>query len=209
MSLFDRLINEVDQGLKVLMNVRTSPKRVSPAHQHHDNEFTPTEQKRTEGYMRVDHTGEICAQALYRGQALLAKDPKTRQYLLDAAAEENDHLVWCQERLNDLNTHASFLNPLWYAGSFAIGVTAAAFGDPISLGFVAETENQVMRHLDEHLDTLPEQDHKSRAILKQMHEDEMTHAQNAIDGGAKELPKIVQGIMRLQSQLMTKTAYFI
>lgn len=209
MSLLDRIITEVDYGLKTLLNLSPAAQRPNPAHGQDEAQLDQEEQKKAQGLLRVDHTGEICAQALYRGQALFAKNQQTRAHLLSAAGEENDHLVWCQDRLDELRTHRSYLNPLWYAGSFAIGVTAATFGDPISLGFVAETENQVMKHLDEHLDTLPEQDQKSRAILEQMRIDEREHADHAVENGAKPLPKVIQGIMALQSKVMTKTAYLL
>lgn len=209
MSLIDRFIVEIDHGLKTLFNAPARAQRPNPGKDHDEPELDQAEKKQTQGLIRVDHTGEVCAQALYRGQALLAKDRETRNHLLQAADEENDHLDWCQDRLNDLETHGSWLNPLWYAGSFAIGVTAAAFGDSVSLGFVAETEHQVMKHLDEHLEILPEQDQKSRAILRQMRADEAEHATAAIDGGAKALPKAVQAVMKLKSKVMTQTAYYI
>lgn len=208
MHLFDNLITELDYGLKALL-VKSHSNRPNPGDAEPDLELNNDEIKRSQGFMRVDHTGEICAQALYRGQALLAKDKATRDHLLEAATEENDHLIWCHERLDELDTHTSFLNPLWYVGSFIIGITAAAFGDKISLGFVEETEKQVEGHLDGHLDNLSENDLKSRAILKQMRTDEMEHAQNARAKGAGKLPKTIQAIMKVKSKLMTQTAYYI
>lgn len=208
MSLLDKLITEVDYGLKALL-VRSQATRPNPASNVTDLELEPASLKQSQGFMRVDHTGEICAQALYRGQALLAKDAATRQHLLQAADEENDHLSWCADRLEELNTHASFLNPFWYSASFLIGVTAAAFGDKISLGFVEETENQVEGHLDHHLANLSTDDLKSRAILDQMRIDEIEHAEHARNRGAAKLPKLVQGLMKAQSQVMTKTAYLL
>jgi ubiquinone biosynthesis monooxygenase Coq7 len=159
--------------------------------------------------MRINHTGEVCAQALYQGQALTAKLPDVRAQLERAAQEENDHLDWCAHRLEQLGSHKSLLNPLWYAGSFAIGALAGAAGDKWSLGFVVETERQVENHLDEHLSQLPAHDEKSRAILQQMKEDEVNHANLALAAGGAPLPAPVKAGMQLTSKLMTKTVYWI
>jgi ubiquinone biosynthesis monooxygenase Coq7 len=161
------------------------------------------------GLMRVNHAGEIAAQALYHGQALMARSARTREFLLKAAAEEGDHLAWCEQRLQELGARPSLLNPFWYAGSFAIGAAAAALSDTLSLGFVAETERQVEGHLAEHLERLPVQDLRSRRIVETMQSEEIGHAQAAISAGARELPPPIRDAMRLTSQLMTRTAYWI
>jgi ubiquinone biosynthesis monooxygenase Coq7 len=161
------------------------------------------------GLMRVNHAGEIAAQALYHGQALMARSPATREFLLRAAAEEGDHLAWCEQRLTELGARTSLLNPLWYAGSFAIGAAAAAVSDRLSLGFVAETERQVEGHLAEHLERLPSADLRSRRILETMQRDEVAHAHAARSRGAGELPPPVQTAMKMTSKLMTQLAYWI
>jgi ubiquinone biosynthesis monooxygenase Coq7 len=167
------------------------------------------ERRESAGLMRVNHAGEIAAQALYHGQALLARTPATRELLLKAAREETDHLGWCEQRLRELGSTPSLLNPLWYAGSFAIGVAAAALGDRTSLGFVAETERQVEGHLDEHLQRLPATDRDSRAVVDAMRADEIEHASSARAAGAAELPGIVRALMRGTAKVMTRTAYWI
>jgi len=161
------------------------------------------------GLMRVNHAGEIAAQALYHGQALMARSEETRQFLLRAAAEEGDHLAWCEQRLRELGDRTSLLNPFWYAGAFAIGATAAAFSDRLSLGFVTETERQVEGHLAEHLVRLPVQDVRSRCILETMQREETGHAQAAQAAGAEELPLPLRTLMGLTSQLMTRSAYYV
>jgi len=159
--------------------------------------------------MRVNHAGEIAAQALYHGQAFAARSRDIRELMLAAAREESDHLAWCETRLGELHSRPSLLNPLWYAGSFAIGALAAVSGNRTSLGFVVETEKQVERHLDEHLERLPEQDGRSRAILQQMRADEIAHGRRARSAGAVDLPVPVRMLMRHTARLMTRTAYFI
>jgi ubiquinone biosynthesis monooxygenase Coq7 len=159
--------------------------------------------------MRVNHSGEVAAQALYHGQALTAKLPHVRLAMQHAAREEQDHLAWCEERLKELDSHTSLLNPLWYAMSFGIGALAGLAGDQYSLGFVAETERQVGAHLDEHLQALPENDARSRAILEQMHTDELHHREQALAAGAQELPESVKAVMGVVSKVMTKSSYFI
>jgi ubiquinone biosynthesis monooxygenase Coq7 len=159
--------------------------------------------------MRVNHVGEVCAQALYQGQALTAKNPEAKLALEAAAREETDHLAWCESRINELGGRKSLLNPLWYAGSFALGATAGMLGDKWNLGFLAETERQVEAHLDEHLRQLPEQDAKSRAIVEQMKEDEIRHAQTAVHYGAAELPAPVKVAMRGMSMVMKRIAHRI
>jgi len=159
--------------------------------------------------MRVNHTGEVCAQALYSGQAAVARDGGTRDQMLAAAAEETDHLAWCGERLDELHSRPSLLNPLWYAGSFAIGAAAALVNDRVSLGFVVETERQVEAHLGEHLQKLPDDDARSRAIVAQMQADEARHGQNALAAGAIELPPPIPSLMRFASAVMKAVAYRI
>jgi len=159
--------------------------------------------------MRVNHTGELAAQALYHGQALLARSAATRQLLLEAAQAESDHLGWCEARLTELQARPSLLNPLWYAGSFAIGALAALAGDRASLGFVAETERQVERHLDTHLERLPTGDSRSRAILERMRAEEIVHGRSATRAGGAPLPQPVQALMRRTAAVMTGTAYWI
>ena len=167
------------------------------------------ERRASAALMRVNHAGEIAAQALYHGQALVARSAKTRELLLKAAREETDHLAWCEARLRELDSRPSLLNPLWYAGSFAIGAAAALLGDRASLGFVVETERQVEGHLEEHLARLPPDDDRSRAILETMRTDEIAHGLSAKAAGGAELPSPVRVLMRSTARLMTGTAYWI
>jgi ubiquinone biosynthesis monooxygenase Coq7 len=167
------------------------------------------ERRASAALMRVNHAGEIAAQALYHGQALVARSAVTRELLLEAAREETDHLAWCEARLKELDSRPSFLNPVWYAGSFAIGALAALLGDRTSLGFVVETERQVEGHLDEHLARLPPDDARSRAILETMRADEIAHGMSAKAAGGAELPSPVRVLMRSTARLMTSTAYWI
>jgi ubiquinone biosynthesis monooxygenase Coq7 len=159
--------------------------------------------------MRVNHVGEVCAQALYQSQKILARSPETRAMLDHAAQEEMDHMAWCEERLSELGSHTSYLNPLWYAGSFGIGLLAGLAGDRWSLGFVAETEKQVEKHLNSHLETLPQTDLRSRAIVDQMRMDEIEHGQSALDAGGQPLPEPIKKIMAGASKIMTTAAYKI
>ena len=206
--------NPVDQVLigisDTLQTLFTTPKgsRAYPG-QSADDELTESEKQQSAGYMRVNHVGEICAQALYQSQAMTASSDETRIKMQQAAAEETDHLAWCAKRLDELGSRQSYLNPLWYAGSFAIGTAAGITGDKWNLGFVAETERQVVKHLESHLSTLPEADLRSREIVSQMRQDEADHAQMAVDAGAKELPRPIQKIMQFASGIMTRTAYWI
>jgi 3-demethoxyubiquinol 3-hydroxylase len=157
--------------------------------------------------MRINHAGEVAAQALYAGQALTARESVTRASMMEAAREETDHLAWCQERIQELGGRTSLLNPIWYAGSFVIGAVAGLAGDKVSLGFVAETEKQVCDHLNSHLRELPQEDLRTRAIVKQMSEDEARHGQNARNAGASELPMPIRTLMKLTAKIMTQTAY--
>lgn len=172
-------------------------------------ELSPDEKRRAAALMRVNHAGEIAAQALYHGQAIAARSETTRKMLLDAAREETDHLAWCESRLRELESRPSLLNPLWYAGSFCIGALAALAGDRASLGFVVETERQVEGHLDAHLGRLPAADLRSRAIVQQMRTDEAAHGANARAAGAAELPGPVRALMRRTARIMTGTAYWV
>ncbi len=185
------------------------PARAFPAKSADDDALTNAERRRSGRYMRVNHVGEICAQALYRSQALTARDPHIRERMRRAAAEENDHLAWCEQRIEELGARKSLLNPLWRAGAFAMGGLAGLAGDQWNLGFVAETERQVVAHLKGHLDKLPENDARSRAVVAQMKEDEHQHAEAAVEAGAAELPPPVKGLMRLASKVMTSTAHWI
>jgi ubiquinone biosynthesis monooxygenase Coq7 len=171
--------------------------------------MTAPERQVAAALMRVNHTGEICAQALYQGQALTARNATARAALEQAAVEETDHLAWTAQRIEELGGRASVLNPLWYAGSFALGAAAGFLGDKWNLGFLAETERQVEGHLEGHLDRLPAQDEKSRAIVNEMKVDEARHARTAVDHGAAELPEPVTLAMKLGSRVMTRTAYWI
>lgn len=205
-GLLDTLIGELDHALRTLFNpAKTS--QPNPAESVASSKLAKNEQRHSAGLMRVDHTGEICAQALYRGQATVARDENTRAHLHQAAEEEHAHLAWCESRLTDFNAHRSFLNPFWYGASFGIGVVAGIVGDRWSYGFVIETERQVEKHLEQHLQTLPSQDTASRAILSQMLADEAKHADEAEKRGGKPLPKPIQKCMQLQSKVMTTVAY--
>ncbi len=208
-SPIDRWIGRFDQALRTVFGPAPHAERESPAVGKAETDLDPMERELAGRLMRINHAGEICAQALYHGQAVAAKLPNVREKMEQAANEENDHLAWTEERLREMGTHTSYLNPLWYAGSFAIGALAGLAGDKWSLGFVAETEKQVVRHLDGHLAQLPKQDEKSRAILEQMREDEGRHATVALEAGAAFLPQPVKRLMRLTSKVMTQTAYWI
>lgn len=208
-SPFDRLLLQVDKAVRTVFGAAPLTERPDPATGVPESELDSAERRRSAGLMRVNHAGEVSAQALYQGQALTAKLAEVRGKMERAALEENDHLAWCEQRLKELGSRTSALNPLWYAGSFAIGALAGLAGDKWSLGFVAETERQVVHHLEEHLDRLPERDHKSHAILKQMKEDEAHHATVAFNAGGAELPGPVKQMMRLTSKVMTQTAYFL
>lgn len=209
LSLLDKIIAEVDHTIKTVANKENTPSRQNPAQQTADSELSEMEKKHSSGLMRVDHTGEICAQALYRGQAFTAKSDEARQHLLKSADEENDHLAWTQDRLQELESHRSYLNPFWYTASFSIGATAGLISDKVSYGFVMETEHQVMSHLDNHIKSLPANDDKSRTILQQMHQDEAEHATSAEKKGGVKLPLPVRLLMKLQSKVMTTTAYHL
>ncbi len=206
LTRLDRLLAGLERALETVAGAPEAH-RPSPGLPIAEAELDDAERRHAAGLMRINHTGEVCAQALYDGQALLARNEDTRAHLLHAADEETDHLAWCALRLRELDSRPSLLNPLWYAGSYAIGVAAAAVGDPISLGFVVETERQVEAHLAEHLDRLPAQDQRSRAVLAQMQADEVRHAEQAQRRGGVELPFPIPALMQLSSKLMKTVAY--
>lgn len=208
-SFVDHILIHVDQALHTLSSNVTTTVRTNPAATLPEADLTQSEQRHAAALMRVDHVGEVCAQALYQGQALTAHTTVVKQTMQQAANEENDHLVWCHQRLQQLHSHVSYLNPLWYGGSLLLGIIAGLMGDRWSLGFVAETERQVVKHIDSHLTHLPTTDEKSRAILAQMREDEAHHATVAIETGAAELPAPIKTGMRLLAKIMTTTAYWI
>ena len=208
MPHIDHLIITLDNAVRTLHGIHNNG-RPDPAAGISQAELSDSERRHAAGLMRVDHTGEICAQALYHGQAFATKDNHIRRYMLHAAAEEADHLNWCKRRLDELESHTSMLNPLWYAGSFVIGAAAGAAGNGWNLGFVAETERQVKSHLDKHLQELPRQDERSRVILQKIREEEVQHADNAIHAGGKPLPETIKRAMKLISGVMTTTAYRI
>jgi ubiquinone biosynthesis monooxygenase Coq7 len=210
-SFLDRMLIEVNSGLNSIFgsNALSQDNRLNPSIGLPQEDLSDADRRHSAGLLRVDHTGEICAQGLYRGQAFLAKKPETQRALLIAAAEEEDHLVWCAQRLTELFSHRSYLNSFWYVASFLLGVTMASCGDEWSNGFVVETENQVERHLILHLKELPVGDQKSRAILEQMKHEEKIHAAVAQDRGAKTLPGWLKGLMSMQSRVMTTTAYWV
>ena len=209
LSLLDKLITEVDSVMRTVTNRGNSAGRPSPSEGHTDAELSEQERRHVAGLMRVNHTGEVCAQALYQGQALTAKLPTVREEMQQAATEEVDHLVWCEQRLRELGSHTSYLNPAWYGMSFAMGAIAGAIGDKVSLGFVAATEERVCNHLRDHLQQLPDEDRKSQLILQQMLEDEQRHGENALDAGGTEFPGPVKDAMTTVSQVMTRTSYRI
>ena len=208
-SLFDRLITEADKALRTVAPGAMQGHRPSPAIPLNEPPLTEEERRHVAGLMRINHTGEVCAQALYQGQALTARLPDVRAEMEHAASEEEDHLAWCAERVHELGSHTSLLNPLWYALSFGVGAAAGAAGDKWSLGFVAETERQVCDHLQGHLADVPVTDEKTHAILQQMHHDEAEHMQMAVAAGAAELPAPIKHLMTFMSKVMTSAVYRI
>ena len=210
LSVLDKFITQADRALRTLSPGTNVHQHPSPAKKvSEEAELNRRQKRHTAGLMRVNHTGEVCAQALYQGQALTAKLPEVRREMEQAADEEIDHLAWCEERLKQLDSHPSLLNPLWYGLSFSIGATAGLIGDKLSLGFVAATEDQVCKHLESHLQELPEQDTKSRAIVEQMLVDEAKHSHTALEAGGWRFPGPVKALMSLTAKAMTKTSYRI
>lgn len=207
-TLADRFIGEIDKAIKVLASPSRAAREV-PQTQHGELVLERSEELESIRLMRINHAGEISAQALYQGQALAARDPAIAAAMRQSAAEETDHLAWCEGRLGELGGRTSLLNPLWYAGSFAIGAIAGAFGDRTSLGFIAETEKQVESHLSSHLERLPKADSRSRAILEQMKVDEIEHGAKATSLGGIALPWPLTIAMRLASRVMTGGSYWI
>lgn len=207
LSALDHLIVEADKVLRTLAPGKLSHHRPNPAAALPEADMNEAERKHAAGLMRVNHSGEVCAQALYQGQALTARLPEVRDEMAQAAAEEIDHLAWCEQRLSQLDSRPSLLNPLWYGLSFGIGAGAGLISDKVSLGFVAATEDQVCKHLDSHLASLPAQDTRSRAIVGQMREDEARHAETALNAGGLKFPAPVKRFMSLTSRLMTEASY--
>jgi ubiquinone biosynthesis monooxygenase Coq7 len=205
-SAIDRLLIEAERALGTSLGRPVSAERPNPARSP-DAGLDEAQRRHAAGLMRVNHSGEVCAQALYFGQARVARDAGTRDALLHAAHEEGDHLAWCSERLSELHSRPSLLNPLWYAGSYAIGLAAGMAGDGYNLGFVVETERQVEAHLGEHLQSLPAADQRSREIIRQMQVDEVAHGQAAQDAGARALPAPAPTLMRAVSAVMKAVAY--
>ncbi len=208
-SPFDHLIMGFDQALRTLAGKPLVTERSNPADDREETELSDAEKAESMRLMRVNHAGEVAAQALYQGQALTARLENVRESMERAAEEENDHLDWCEQRVSQLGGHVSYLNPLWYLGSFSIGAAAGALGDKWSLGFVAETEKQVIEHLDSHLRRISPDDQKSRAIIEQMKIDEAHHGAEARRAGGADLPRPVQQLMQLTSKFMTGTAYWV
>ena len=208
MALIDDIVLGLDNALKTLA-AKPRAMRSNPAESVPEADLSTDQRQHAAGLMRVNHTGEICAQALYDGQALTARDQQTRTSLHTAAQEETDHLVWCEERLTELDARPSVLNPLFYAASYAMGAVTGLLGDKVSLGFVEATEDQVCRHLEAHMASLPPEDERSRSIIEQMHEDEARHGADALEAGGLEFPQAVKDAMSVASRVMTKTTYKI
>jgi ubiquinone biosynthesis monooxygenase Coq7 len=208
LTLLDRLIASADQAARTILASSVS-QRPYPAEGIPETVEAERDRRHVAGLMRVNHAGEIAAQALYQGQALVAANAETRESLLAAGREETDHLAWCEQRVKELGERTSLLSPFWYAGSFAIGVLAGLAGDRTSLGFVAETERQVIEHLDSHLKQLPAGDERTKAIIRQMSEDEARHGRNAMAAGGVELSRTTRALMKATAKIMTRTAYWI
>ncbi len=206
LTLIDRLIQEFDRGLRTVAAANVAA-RPNPAGASPESVTDPAARRHAAGLMRVNHAGEIAAQALYHGQALTARNETVRRSLLEAARDETDHLAWCEQRVRELDSRTSLLAPVWYAGSFAIGALAGLAGDRTSLGFVAETESQVVEHLESHLHELPPDDERSRRIVEQMQADEARHGAEARSAGGRDLPRPVRDLMRGTARIMTRTAY--
>lgn len=206
--MIDRFIIEFDKALRTLLAEQHSV-RPHPGSDQQDFKLEDADKRHAAALMRVNHCGEVCAQALYNGQSLTSRDESTASALRQSAKEETEHLAWCEKRIHELGGRTSLLNPLWYGGSFALGAVAGALGNKWNLGFLAETERQVGWHLIAHMAKLPEHDSKSRAILAQMQSDEAEHAEKAVSQGAADLPKPVIAAMRHVSKLMTRTSYYL
>lgn len=205
----DQFIIQFDQALRTLFGRPSTTGRPNPDAMVEESELDSAEQRRAARLMRVNHTGEVCAQALYHGQAMTARTPRVRAAMQAAAAEESDHLVWCEQRIRALGGHVSVLNPLFYTGSLTLGALAGRAGDRWSLGFVTETERQVESHLEDHLQKLPKRDHKSRAVLAVMRDDEVRHGEAARQAGGRDLPLPIRLAMKAVSKVMTRSTYWI
>ncbi len=208
-SKLDQFCLSIDQAVRAVSGKAVTTGRKNPALGEVEADMTHAQQRHTAGLMRINHAGEVCAQALYHGQGMVSRDSGIQQQLQQAAIEEGDHLAWCNERLVELGSHTSYLNAFWYVGSFVIGMTAGLVGDKWSLGFVAETEAQVVKHLENHLHLLPDVDQKSMKILQQMQLDEAEHRDEAIKAGAATLPFVIKKMMGFASKVMVRTAYWI
>ena len=206
-SPIDRVINIMDQALRLSSGLAPEPARPNPAGSTADADLDEDSRRHVAGLMRINHSGEICAQALYAGQSATARNEEVKAEMNKAALDEIDHLAWCEQRLKELDSKTSLLNPVWYAGSFAIGAIAGIAGDGWSLGFLKETEIQVEAHLEDHLERLPEEDKRSQAILDQMKTDEAKHAEMAADAGAYDLPQPIKDAMSFTSKIMKAIAY--
>ncbi len=204
----DSLLNAADSALRTLF-AKPHAAQACPTLAEHATQLDASESRSSAALMRVNHVGEVCAQALYTAQALTTSNPTLRAHFTQASLEETDHLAWTAQRLSELDARPSLLNPLWYAGAFGLGLLAGRLGDKVSLGFVVETELQVGAHLQSHLDQLPAGDHASRAIVSQMRDDELSHAQAAKDAGAVELPQAVKDLMRAAAKVMTTVAHHV
>ena len=208
--MINKFVNELDIALKTLSYKKSGTHRDYPADKEsNDVNLSESEKKLSEALMRVNLAGEVAAQALYRGQAMVCKDPEIKEHLIHAGDEETDHLIWCKKRLDELDGKPSVLNPIWYAGSFAIGTIFGSLGEKTSLGFVEETEKQVVKHLQRHLDKISENDKETIEILKTMQEDEDLHAGQANESGAEELQSPTKKVMELTAKLMTSTSHYI
>jgi len=207
LSAIDRFLSGVSDALQTITVPATRASRDNPAEGIDESDLDERAKTHAAGLMRVNHAGEMAAQGLYQGHAAVARDDSIGEQMRHAAEEEFDHLAWCEQRLTELDSGPSKLNPIWYAGSFAIGAASGLLGDKWSLGFIAETERQVCEHLSGHLQRLPEDDDRSRAIVKQMRDEEQEHGENADKAGAADLPRPVKDLMRLTSKVMTKTSY--
>ncbi|MDX1527576.1 MAG: 2-polyprenyl-3-methyl-6-methoxy-1,4-benzoquinone monooxygenase [Gammaproteobacteria bacterium] len=208
-STADRIIINLDRAVRSIQGKNPGSGRPSPAQDQDADVMSARARRTSAALMRMNHAGEVAAQALYHGQALTATDPALRRAMEQAAREEDDHLRWCRQRLDELEGRTSLLDPFWYAGALTFGAIAGIAGDRVNLGFLAETEHQVVAHLEDHLAKLPESDARSRAVLAQMREDEAAHARTAEDRGAVDLPPLVKRAMRFASRVMTRTAYYI
>ena len=209
LSPLDRLLASANNALRTVAAPAGRSARANPAQHIIDADLSDAQKRHAAGLMRINHAGEVAAQALYQGHAAVARDNDIEEQMQHAADEEFDHLAWCEQRINELGEDVSKLSPVWYAGAFAIGAASGVLGDKWSLGFIAETERQVCDHLESHLEGLPPEDAKSRAIIEQMRDEEQEHGENAIDAGAVELPPPVKRLMQMTAKVMTKTAYWV